>query len=299
MGGIKGLVLSCFILYLCCSLPAGMAQAKTVKGKWKKNITWTYDTKSRELVVEGNGKIQDQGTTCDESITDTVPGWAKYNREVKKVIIRGNIAEIGSEAFWHFNNMTYLEMPDSIREIGVCAFWFSQKLKKVKLPSKLVKLKSGAFENSGLGEIVIPPGVKKVGKNAFESNYNLKKVAVSEGVEILGKYSFHWCSNLTYVTLPDSLKELEEGCFKWTSLKSITIPPNVEKIGRRAFLSPSEEEATLKKVVIKSKKITEWGKDIFWKPSRDLVIKVPKEKKKEYTKALRKGGLPEYVKVVS
>ncbi len=47
-----------------------------------------------------------------------------------------------------------------------------------------------------------------------------------------------------------------------------------------------------------STKIKKWGKNIFGNARKDLVIRVPKSKKKEYTKALREGGLPEYVKIV-
>lgn len=301
MRQIRKISIMLVALFLCIGLQAGdgTAQAKTVKGKWKKNITWTYDTKSRVLVVEGSGKIADQESTDDETIPDTTPGWKKYYLEVRKVIIRGNITEIGSSTFYDFRNMTSLQIPDSVRKIQACAFWHSDRLKKVKLPSKLVQLEFSSFGSSGLREITISPGVKKVGWAAFDSNSKLEKVTVCEGVETLGEACFWGNDKLAYVSLPNSLKEIGISCFSVAGLKRVTIPENVEKIGKLAFASPSVEEATLKKVVIKSKKIEKWGKDIFLDASRDLVIRVPKEKKKEYTRALRKGGLPEYVKVIS
>ena len=72
---------------------------------------------------------------------------------------------------------------------------------------------------------------------------------------------------------------------------------NIKEIGQDAFYAFSPEKGKLKKVTIRSTRIKKWGKGIFGKARKDLVIRVPKSKQNEYTKALRKGGLPKYVKI--
>ena len=98
--------------------------------------------------------------------------------------------------------------------------------------------------------------------------------------------------------IEEGIKKITCGMFCGAGLEKVTIPSSVEEIEDVAFCAYSPDEATLKKATIRSKKIKKWGKDIFGKAHKDLVIYVPKEKKEEYTKALRDGGLPDYVKVV-
>lgn len=87
--------------------------------------------------------------------------------------------------------------------------------------------------------------------------------------------------------------------FDQSGLMSVTIPSSVTKIGTDAFYAFSPEESKLTSVTIQSTQIKKWGKNIFGKARKDLVIKVPKCRLKEYTQALRKGGLPEYVKIIA
>ena len=56
----------------------------------------------------------------------------------------------------------------------------------------------------------------------------------------------------------------------------------------------------LKKVVIKSKKITKVAKNSFYKTEKKVKIYVPKGKKKKYTKMFReKGKLSKKVKILA
>ena len=115
---------------------------------------------------------------------------------------------------------------------------------------------------------------------------------------MIGYHAFSTNKKLKFVTIRDGVRKIGQSMFGGSAIRSVTVPASVTEIKNYAFYSGSPEKGKLQNVVIRSMKIKKWGKEIFGKPRKDLVIRVPKSKKREYTKALRKGGLPEYVKIV-
>lgn len=69
-------------------------------------------------------------------------------------------------------------------------------------------------------------------------------------------------------------------------LTKVVIGANVTTIGKKAFAGCKK----LKKITIKSKKLRSVGKKAFKGISKNAVIKVPKAKKKAYTKLLKNKG---------
>ncbi len=288
-----------FTLCICANLCAGTdAQAKIKRGKWKDNISWSYDINKKELVLTGNGKIQ-EAVSRDDKYPD-FPKWELFAHKVKSVRIEGKITYTSPflAGAGGFTNMTRLKLSDTLKVIESHSFWDARKIISVKLPVGLRKIKASAFEGTGLRQVTIPSKVKKIGNQSFSSCYNLKTAIVKEGVEVVGMGAFWDCNKLTKVVLPNSITKLMGVSFCTTALEKVIIPKNVEEIGNAAFVQASVEEATLKKVTIKSKKVKKWGKDIFADAHKELVIYVPRCKKAEYEKALRSKGLPTYVKVV-
>ncbi len=295
MKNIRKILVIFSLLLVCASLCAGRAQAKIHKGSWKKNIRWSYDTGKKELVVWGQGEMAEIENT-DEG--QDAPDWRFFFDEARRVRIQEGITKISGYTFSNFRSMTSLELPDTLREIGYAAFRDTLKLKKVRLPASLKVMGEGAFDGSGLREVRIPGGVKKIAQDSFFFCEHLKKVILEEGVEETGPHPFWGSTKLSVVKLPRSLRRIGPASFLDTGLRKVTIPENVEEIGAGAFEAVKPEKATLKRVVIKSKKIRKWGKGIFDDARRDLVIEVPASKEKEYRKALKKKGLPKYVKIV-
>nr|MBP3598058.1 leucine-rich repeat protein [Eubacterium sp.] len=287
-----------FTLCICASLCAGTeAQAKIKRGKWKDNVSWTYDTKTKEFVVTGKGEIAELYET---EYDICAPKWVWISSDIRSMKIEGRITKISNffSGISGFSNMTSLELGKNIREIGEGAFWGAPKLKSVKLNVGLRKIKKDAFQHSGLRKVVIPESVEKIGLHAFYNCEKLRKVTLREGVKDTGVASFCYCPKLEKVKFPISLKRIGARAFEASALKTVTIPENVVEIGNGAFDQKWADKVTLKKVTIKSKKITKWGKDIFNGASRDLVIHVPASKKLQYELALRAKGLPSYVRVV-
>ncbi len=274
-----------FTLCICASLCAGTdTQAKIKRGKWKDNVSWSYDTNKKELVLTGNGKIQ-EAVSRDDKYPD-FPKWELFAHKVKSVRIAGKITHTSPflAGAGGFTNMTRLKLSATLKVIESYSFWSAWKLKEVKLPADLKSIKSNAFESTGLQKVTIPGSVKKMGDGVFQGCDNLNKVVLEEGVKKTGTLTFWGCDNLKKVKLPKSLKVIERSCFLTSGLEKITIPQNVEEIEEYVFSQASIEKAKLKNVTIKSKKIKKWGRNIFRNAHKELIIHVPKSKKSSMKK---------------
>ena len=73
---------------------------------------------------------------------------------------------------------------------------------------------------------------------------------------------------------------------KAKKLKKVTIGANITTIGKKAFAGCRK----LKKVTVKSKKLTKVGKKAFKGINKNAVIKVPKKCRKAYTKLFKNKG---------
>ena len=278
-------VLAVILLYTYSS-----GSAKVHSGTFEGNTRWYYDTRTKTVTIDCKGRMEDGG---QHGVSMDWGGNERYWK-TQKVVFKKGIIHIGDFAFDNFQNMKEVVLPEGLVSIGYSAFWKTYHLKKIRFPTTLKKIGENAFDGSGI-ESVSLKHVKKVGSGAF-SGTKLKHVTIPAGTSF-GSYAFPSCTDLKSVRIEEGVKILSSGMFSQCGFKTVTIPASVTEIGEHAFFAFSPEEGKLKKVTIRSTRIKKWGKEIFGKARKDLVIRVPKSKQKEYTKALRKGGLPKYVKI--
>lgn len=98
--------------------------------------------------------------------------------------------------------------------------------------------------------------VKKIASDGFAGCKSLAFIEMPEGIEIIDDGAFDECSKIKEICLPQSLKEIGKAAFSACSMKEVIIPPNVEKIGERAFQF-IDENFTIK-VVGRSEKPEGW-----------------------------------------
>ena len=283
------LVISALAVMLLCNHSS--SSAKVHSGTFEGNTRWYYDTRTKTVTIDCKGRMEDGG---QHGVSMDWGGNERYLK-TQKVVFKKGIIHIGDFAFDNFQNMKEVVLPEGLVSIGYSAFWKTYHLKKIRFPTTLKKIGENAFDGSGI-ESVSLKHVKKVGSGAF-SGTKLKHVTIPAGTSF-GSYAFSSCTDLKSVRIEEGVKILSSGMFSQCGFKTVTIPASVTEIGEHAFFAFSPEKGKLKKVTIRSTRIKKWGKGIFGKARKDLVIRVPKSKKKEYTKALRKGGLPQYVKIV-
>lgn len=99
--------------------------------------------------------------------------------------------------------------------------------------------------------------------------------------------AFSHNTKLTKVTIGNNVRWIGDGAFEnCKKLKSIVIPKSVEIIGKNAFRNCK----VLKKITIKGTGLTKIGKHAFKNIDKKVKVVIPKSKKKEYKKMLKKAG---------
>ncbi len=239
------------------------------------------------------------------------------------VVVNGNeckVTSIADNAFKNDNSITSLTIGENVEIIGESAFEGCAKITTVVIPVSVKTIEKSAFEDcTSLKKIVIPSSVTTVGEKAFEGCNKLTTATISKGVTEIGTQAFANCTSLTKIVVPATVKKIGAQAFagdkKLTNatvgtnveeigtkafancpkIKSITIPKKVKKLGNQIFTG----DKSLKTITIKSNNLT--AKNVSSKAfkgvNNKVTIKVPKSKKKAYTKLFRKKGLSKKVKI--
>lgn len=140
-------------------------------------------------------------------------------------------------------------MPQSVEEIGKEAFFNCQNLTYVKLPDTLKKIQSEAFKNcKKLDGIVFPDGIEKIGNNAFAVCESITSIVIPDGINSavensgeeattgLGAGIFDGCVSLSSVKLGAGMTAIPATFLSNTSsLHEIEIPSNIINIMDGAF----------------------------------------------------------------
>lgn len=138
--------------------------------------------------------------------------------------------------------------------------------------------------------------VTSIAKDAFKGNKTVEKIIIKESVKEIGAGAFEGCSKLNTVTLGNNVETIGNKAFaNCKSLTKIVIPKSTKKIGNYAFKGNKK----LKTIIVKTTKLTKKtvAKHAFSGVGSKVTIKVPKSKKKAYTKLFRKKGLSKKVKI--
>ena len=325
------------IIFLALLIPvllkAPESEAKVYRGKYANNTQWSYDTKTKTVIIECRGELPDDSNGS--------AGWRDYYLKAKKVIFKKGITSIGAGDFDNFQKLEEVVLPERLETIKASAFFSCYRLKKINVPKTLRTIASDVFIATKIESFSLRR-VKKIGNMCFLDSKikevylskdcrssslvfwgceKLKKVTLEDGIKKIsygmfcdtalktidipgsvfqiGEDAFADCKKLQKVTLHEGIKKVGKNAFYNTSLKEITIPSTVTKLGKNAFRRESLEKSSLKKVVIRSKNIKKWGTMVFGATRDDLVIYVPQSKKAEYEKILRStNGLDFHAKIV-
>lgn len=313
------------ILCICLCVTAISAEAKTKKvtGKDGKYITWNYDKDTKTLTFSGKGPISD----FEMDGHGSEPEWYVWNEQTEHIVVEEGITSVGGWCFQDFWKVKSVSLPESLQEIGENAFYDNKELTICNLPSNLKNIRAYAFfccENLELS--VLPSKLEKLGEYAFcgcnkiktfSFSKNTKKVTkgilseckllskinMSKNTEVISEYAFSYCPQIKKIKLPKNVRTVTMSAFIGTSLKKIMLPSKVQVIKNGSHgnkgLGNGYEVKKLRIIEIHTKKLKKIEKNSFGGLSRKAVIKVPKTKKKQYTKMLRKSGLSKKIKIKS
>lgn len=184
----------------------------------------------------------------------TVPATIEHNGTNYAVVA------IGRSAFSSLGSgvVTQVNLPNSITTIEDNAFYGCKELEDMDLPESLLNIGYGAFEGCSFSSISIPKNVKTIGfyafdcdnlrtvyYNATDSNFSsdvfgnnrakIKKVLIGNEVARIPDDFIGYLNNVTEIEIPNSVIEIGRQAFLGTGIKTIVLPPSVEKLGAQPF----------------------------------------------------------------
>lgn len=176
------------------------------------------------------------------------PSFSQFASEIQRIIVKPGATNIGSYAFYNFQNLASVTLPDSVTKIGAGAFAFTaltsveipnsvtlieeeafsgcKKLSQISLGQKVETIKFQAFSDcSSLTAIELPASVRTIGNLAFDGCSSLADVKLNDGLLSLGDGVFNDCSALTTIHIPNSVTTMGSNVFyKCTNLREVTLP---------------------------------------------------------------------------
>ena len=154
--------------------------------------------------------------------------------------VKNGISKVPVHITEYANNVSNIELPDSVVEISDYAFLRWSSLETINLPSSIQSIGREAFAKTNIRNFIWPENITEIPSHTFWECENLENIELPDTITSIGNGAFSHCTNLRSIDLPNSLTQIDEYAF-WTSgLESIVIPENVSSIGSRAFEDCSE-----------------------------------------------------------
>lgn len=200
------------------------------------------------------------------------------------LLVPQSVTKVSDYAFIGCLSLTSVTLPPSVKHIGAYAFYACSNLASThyagdiaswcaiefaSISSNPVALSKNLFINGvELSDLVIPDQVQKVNNYAFTNCLSLRSVTVPSSVKEIGEDTFRDCtflstlvwdaqaytgyaafdciaSQITSLTFGPSVQVLPAYlCQNMTSLKQVTLPASITRIGESAFAACSSLQRT-------------------------------------------------------
>ncbi len=283
------------IVCLAVVLLGGMsieANAATVaSGKCGVNITWSLDSEGA-LTLSGTGAMYDYSF-----VDSNYPPWNLKRGEIKKLVLSEGITTIGNYAFYAFENLTTVDLPDSLKAIGDYSFVNCDDLQAVTFPEALARIGDVAFwDCDGIESIKITENVTEIGVRAFGDCSALNTISVKRAnpvyssltgvlfnknrteiihypsdrqgdtykvpasVTSVGPYSFFSANHLKEIVIPEGVTNIgKQAFYASVVLENVDLPDTLTSIGESAFMGCNGLES-----VTLPKGVTQLGDYLFY-----------------------------------
>jgi hypothetical protein len=193
-----------------------------------------------EDYYEDCGKL-DQVVFADGSQLETIGNLSFSNNNLTSLDLPDSVISIGGSAFAGNTNLVSVDFGESLVSIDYYAFADCLSLTTITLPNTLERIDSGAFSRTSLTSLVIPDSVSFIDRGAFgfhsdsESNKQLESVVIGDSLEYIHGSLFENQRNLHTVVIGDSVTTIGGSAFRGAPISSLIMGANVTSIGENAF----------------------------------------------------------------
>lgn len=188
-----------FALMAIESIPT-LAEIHT--GSCGENATYTYDTSTGVMKIEGKGKMYDYESAPDAP-------WYNYRTSIMDFVISEGITSIGVNAIRNCKWISSINIPNSITSIGDNAFAVCSNLTEVNIPNSVTYIGKSVFDGcSRLNNPVYNDKIFAYLPTSYSGDYT-----IPEGISTIAGSAFSGCSKLTHIDMPNSLTNIDSYAF--------------------------------------------------------------------------------------
>ena len=183
----------------------------------------------------------------------------KLEGELKKVVIKDGVTNVGSYALFFLPAATQVTLPESVTRIGRYGIAMCSKLTGMSIPKGVTEIGDFGLAGNGLTAVTLPDGLQSLGRGAFDTCTSLTNTTLPAAitavpgkcfanctkllnvkyagtVTAIGERAFEGCKSLTAAPIPETVTELGASAFTGcTALTDVTLPAGVTAIPEDCF----------------------------------------------------------------
>ena len=159
-----------------------------------------------------------------------------YCSTLHEITLPNRVQRIGASAF-SSAGLLEIDLPNSIRNIGEGAFSGCQELTRLELPDTMAEVSAMlAADCTALKSVDLPAHCESIGESAFSHCTSLRDVCIPPDVQKIDPFAFWECKKLDSVTLPEGVETVAYGTF-WgcSALRMLGLPVSVAYVEGMAF----------------------------------------------------------------
>ncbi len=173
-------------------------QATVYNGVCGEHLTWSYDTETAHMTIEGYGVLKN---TVDSL-------W--WNKQV----LQASSWATNYETYYPYNSCKTISLPEGLTGFSGAIFRDWWNLTACEIPEGVTKIPANLFEKCyKLKEIKLPNSVDTVGQYAFANCTTMVKCDLGKGIKYIGQMTFMNCYALNSVRWSDCLEEIDGSIF--------------------------------------------------------------------------------------
>ena len=152
------------LITICALLISTFLHAEVVSGTCGAKLTWTFNTETGLLKIEGSGEMNNYYIWESGHLAP----WYSYCDRILAVELPEGLTNIGRYAFYDCSGLTSITIPKSVGIIGQAAFSGCRSLTSITIPNFVVSIEEFAFGQCfELTSVSIPNSVTSIGRDAF------------------------------------------------------------------------------------------------------------------------------------
>lgn len=160
----------------------------------------------------------------------------KLEGELKKVVIKDGVTNVGSYALFCLPAATQVTLPDSVTRIGRYGIALCSKLNGISLSRAVTAIGDFGLAGNSFTAVSLPDGLQTLGRGAFDACASLSGMTLPAAITAVPDKCFNDCTKLLTVDYKGEVTAIGERAFEGCkSLTKAPIPAAVTALGNSAF----------------------------------------------------------------